>query len=407
MGVGTKAVATAAAAGGLLPIEDAEAGRVFSTGVDAARKFARRVIGDDKAPNILSDKKALDLHNKTEKQALRELEADLKRMQASMKRASPKDKEYIDVKMQERIASHVHTFTTYDDWSGAMREMEHGKRNGAGYLTGVDIMYEELRDRINPAHWDTLDKYADFRLGPKDKNGEIIHQGRRTSNSKDDYFGYKLKDEDYYRRLWGEESTFQHGATQEPKETAKQLMERTHREEAAKRAAAEEATRKQEIADEINAASETKGEPAKVATGKPEVDRSNLAKGLLGSTVGAGVVDPNDADSAVLPSDGIFGYPQQGSTVDAGFGPTAEEKLLMEYNDAHAGYRNQAEIMAPQSDTLQQITMGARGLERRLEGSPMSLLFPEGAINYLETVNRPNEDPNWVTRAFGLLDFMP
>jgi hypothetical protein len=59
------------------------------------------------------------------------------------------------------------------------------------------------------------------------------------------------------------------------------------------------------------------------------------------------------------------------------------------------------------SETLGDITMGLRDLERNLEGSPMSLLFPEGLTNYLETVNRETEDPNMLTRAMALLDVMP
>ena len=65
-----------------------------------------------------------------------------------------------------------------------------------------------------------------------------------------------------------------------------------------------------------------------------------------------------------------------------------------------------AMAVAPRSDTLQDITMGLRGLERRLEGSPAALLFPEGVVNYLETVNRPYEDPTALTRAMALLDFL-
>ena len=62
---------------------------------------------------------------------------------------------------------------------------------------------------------------------------------------------------------------------------------------------------------------------------------------------------------------------------------------------------------APRSETLGDITMGLRDVERRLEGSPASLLFPEGLTNYLETVNRSTEDPNWLTRAMAALDFAP
>ena len=61
---------------------------------------------------------------------------------------------------------------------------------------------------------------------------------------------------------------------------------------------------------------------------------------------------------------------------------------------------------APRSETLQDITMGLRGAQRALQGSPAGLLFPEGLTTYLETVNRRSEDPNMKTRAYGLLDFL-
>ena len=62
---------------------------------------------------------------------------------------------------------------------------------------------------------------------------------------------------------------------------------------------------------------------------------------------------------------------------------------------------------APRSETLASATMGLRGLERNLEGSPASLLFPEGLVDYLETVNRRTEDPNAMTRGMALLDVIP
>ena len=64
-------------------------------------------------------------------------------------------------------------------------------------------------------------------------------------------------------------------------------------------------------------------------------------------------------------------------------------------------------ISAPRSETLFDLTIGARDLERRLEGSPASLLFPSGLVEYLETVNRREEDPNAMTRGMALLDVLP
>jgi hypothetical protein len=64
-------------------------------------------------------------------------------------------------------------------------------------------------------------------------------------------------------------------------------------------------------------------------------------------------------------------------------------------------------ISAPRSETLFDLTMGARDVERRLEGSLASLLFPSGLVEYLETVNRREEDPNAMTRGMALLDVLP
>jgi hypothetical protein len=64
-------------------------------------------------------------------------------------------------------------------------------------------------------------------------------------------------------------------------------------------------------------------------------------------------------------------------------------------------------ISSPRSETLFDLTMGARDLERRLEDSPASLLFPSGLVEYLETVNRREEDPNAMTRGMALLDVLP
>jgi hypothetical protein len=63
-------------------------------------------------------------------------------------------------------------------------------------------------------------------------------------------------------------------------------------------------------------------------------------------------------------------------------------------------------ISAPRSDGLAEFTQGARNLQRDLKGSPMSLLFPDGIVNYLETTNRRTEDPNAKTRLGALMDFL-
>lgn len=61
---------------------------------------------------------------------------------------------------------------------------------------------------------------------------------------------------------------------------------------------------------------------------------------------------------------------------------------------------------APRSGLLQDVTMAARDLERRLEGSPASLLFPSGYIQHLEEFNRPYERSTYTGALLGALDFL-
>ena len=67
--------------------------------------------------------------------------------------------------------------------------------------------------------------------------------------------------------------------------------------------------------------------------------------------------------------------------------------------------RDTGTIRAPNSGFLHDITIGARDLERRLEGSPAQLFFPSGLVDYLEQANR-EERPNNATRAWAFLDFI-
>jgi hypothetical protein len=84
----------------------------------------------------------------------------------------------------------------------------------------------------------------------------------------------------------------------------------------------------------------------------------------------------------------------------AGVGLAASSLLAPQIKDSGM-------ISSPRSETLASATMGLRDLERSLEGSPMSLLFPSGLVEYLETVNRREEDPNAMTRGMALLDVIP
>lgn len=394
-------VAAAAGAGTLLNPEEAEAGRIF-VGKKAARQFAKRLLGDSTAPNILREflTKAHPKTGMTKKEHLRATEEAIAKMRRNMDQMSEGKRGFVERESERLIAGHVHNYYDYDDWSKAMKKAEKGP-NGAGYLTGVDIMYEELAEEMSPQflakHQQVLDGYADYRIGP-DQRG-------RPARGRDNR-GRQLRDKAYYEKLHNRPE-FRHTATQEPKKSAQEVMRLADEENAARRATdqakAEEANR---VAEEAKAIRATEGEPGKARTGRAAVDRKNLKRGLLGGggaggAGGAGAADVYFTDDTLLDP----AFPESPSSV--GFGPTAEQKVQMEFDGAHDTWRgDQAQIAAPRSDTLQQITMGARGIQRNLEGSPGALLFPDGLVNYLEAVNRPNEDPTWATRAWGLLDFL-
>ena len=73
---------------------------------------------------------------------------------------------------------------------------------------------------------------------------------------------------------------------------------------------------------------------------------------------------------------------------------------------ANQGGNRNAVVSAPRSGLLGDITMGMRDVERRLEGSPASLLFPSGLTDYLESVNSRTDKPTMKTRALAASDFL-
>lgn len=88
---------------------------------------------------------------------------------------------------------------------------------------------------------------------------------------------------------------------------------------------------------------------------------------------------------------GLLGMPQE-SVADTAARLRAE-------SDTSGAY-------APRSGLLQDVTMAARDLERRLEGSPASLLFPSGYVQHLEEFNRPYERSTYTGALLGALDFL-
>ena len=88
---------------------------------------------------------------------------------------------------------------------------------------------------------------------------------------------------------------------------------------------------------------------------------------------------------------GLLGMPQES------FADTAAR--LRAESDTSGAY-------APRSGLLQDVTMAARDLERRLEGNPASLLFPSGYVQHLEEFNRPYERSTYTGALLGALDFL-
>ena len=103
---------------------------------------------------------------------------------------------------------------------------------------------------------------------------------------------------------------------------------------------------------------------------------------------------------------GLLGMPQE-SFADTAGRLRAENASGQYTTDYEAARRaNQAQAYAPRSETLQNVTMALRDLERRLEGSPASLLFPSGYVQHLEEFNRPYERSTYLGAALGALDFL-
>ena len=86
-----------------------------------------------------------------------------------------------------------------------------------------------------------------------------------------------------------------------------------------------------------------------------------------------------------------------------------QAQAMQEFENTAARIRAENDtsgMYAPRSETLQDVTMALRGLERRLEGNPASLLFPSGYVQHLEEFNRPYERSTLTGALLGALDFL-
>ena len=185
----TMGITSAAAAGGLLMSGDAEAGvsSVFREGADAARRFADRTPGDNKAPNPRQGRtrSGLGTQEAADKLAL-DLDAAIEGG------ASQKDLELL-------VGDYVHGDFDYNNWVREMGKVDGGK-NGAAYLTGTDIMNEELKELLPERHHGVIDSYTKFRLGPNE-------QGRNWTSAAglEDKAGEGFGDQAHYNSLFNTE----------------------------------------------------------------------------------------------------------------------------------------------------------------------------------------------------------
>ena len=103
---------------------------------------------------------------------------------------------------------------------------------------------------------------------------------------------------------------------------------------------------------------------------------------------------------------GLLGMPQESFADTAARlrAENASDQYTVDYEAARRA--NQAQAYAPRSGLLQDITMGARDIERALQGNPASLLFPSSFVEQLEEINRPYERSTYTGALLGALDFL-
>jgi hypothetical protein len=148
---------------------DAEAGvsSVFRHGVDAARKFADRVPGDDKAPNPKGGRNrggmTLEEHRVKTMRDLDQMIAD---------GAPP----HI---LEMKLGDFVHGQMDYDEWGSAALRRDGGK-NGPAFLTGQDIFNEELKEIFPEKYHGVIDGYSLHRLDYDKANRQGQRGGQRN-----------------------------------------------------------------------------------------------------------------------------------------------------------------------------------------------------------------------------------
>ncbi len=148
--------------------------------------------------------------------------------------------------------------------------------------------------------------------------------------------------------------------------------------------------------------------------GAPAMSEKLREKGIKGIKYldGDSRAAGNGTSNYVIFDDSKINIAERGSAdlrllagIAAGGGGVSAATAMSNKLAAAQAVRQRGNIRAPNSGMLHGITMGARDLERRLEGHPAALLFPEGAVNYLEQLNK-EERPSRETALWALLDMI-
>ena len=167
---------TAAAGGGLLALgasDDADA-LIIHPGLKGAREFAGHQRGDRKSPRIGKDPNGNMIGIQDMQTKIAELKLALSKMD--------------NVEDQSRlINSFVHSATDYsaapinnrppkDSWSKAVRQADGGV-NGPAYITGMDILAENLVEKLGEEFTPAIEDYVRRRIGDAGKGRDASYGG--------------------------------------------------------------------------------------------------------------------------------------------------------------------------------------------------------------------------------------